>query len=78
MGGGLFQDIDGLPTYFYEEGGETKTKPCAEVVFNETACNKILEEGLMPLLSFRNSDRVHLARFQSIGSPASRLKSRWS
>jgi type VI secretion system protein ImpC len=78
MGSGLFQDIDGLPIYMYEDDGETKTKPCAEVVFTETGCNKILEEGLMPLLSFRNTDKVHLARFQSIASPMSALKSRWS
>lgn len=78
MGANLYQDIDGLPTYMYEEDDETKTKPCAEVVLTETGCNKILEEGLMPLLSFRNTDRVHLARFQSIASPMSSLKSRWS
>ena len=78
MGSGLYQDIDGLPIYMYKEDNETITKPCAEVVLTETACNKILEEGLMPLLSFRNTDRVHLARFQSIASPISALKSRWS
>ena len=78
MGSGLFRDIEGLPVYLYEEEGETQTKPCAEVVLTETACNKILEEGLMPLLSFRNTDRVHLARFQSIASPHSVLKSRWN
>lgn len=78
MGSGLFQDIEGLPIFLYEEDDETKTKPCAEVVLTETACNKILEEGLMPLLSFRNTDRVHLARFQSVASPVSSLNSRWS
>lgn len=78
MGNGLFRDVEGFPVYLHEEDGETKTKPCAEVVLNETACNKILEEGLMPLLSFRNTDRVHLARFQSIAFPSSTLKSRWN
>lgn len=78
LGSRLYRDIDGLPIYMHEEDGETRTKPCAEVVMTETGANKILEEGLMPLLSFRNTDRVHLARFQSVAAPAAPLKSRWN
>ena len=78
MASGLYQDVQGLPVYLYEEDSETKTKPCAEVVLSEAGCNKIIEEGMMPLLSFRNTDRVHLPRYQSIAFPSSVLKSRWN
>lgn len=77
MGDALQTKIDGLPTHLYQEEGETKTKPCAEVVLTENACDQLLEKGLMPLLSYRNSDLVRLARFQSIALPLKNLKGRW-
>lgn len=78
MRNGLFLNLSDLPTHLYEEDGETKVKPCAEILFTESACEKLLEEGLMPLISFRNSDRIQLARFQSIASPLKSLSGRWS
>ena len=78
MGNALQTKIDGLPTHLFQQDGETKTKPCAEVVLTENACERLLEQGLMPLLSYRNSDLVRLARFQSIASPLKSLRGRWS
>lgn len=78
MGNALQTKIDGLPTHLYLEDGESKTKPCAEVVLTENACDKLLQKGLMPLLSYRNTDMVRLARFQSIASPLRSLSGRWS
>ncbi|MCB1023324.1 MAG: type VI secretion system contractile sheath large subunit, partial [Acidobacteria bacterium] len=74
----MFLDVDGLPTHVYKSDGETMTKPCAEVVFTHSACDIIIEQGLMPLISFRDSDRVRLGGFQSISFPAKPLKGRWS
>lgn len=78
MGNALQTKVDGLPTYLFQEEGEAKTKPSCEVVLTENACEKLLEQGLMPLLSYRNSDLVRLARFQSIASPLKILSGRWS
>lgn len=78
MGNALQTKIDGLPTHLFQEDGEAKTKPCAEVVLTENACDRLLEAGLMPLLSYRNTDIVRLARFQSIASPLRSLSSKWS
>ena len=78
MGQGLSQEIDNLPMHMYRADGETKVKPCAEVVMTLNAAEKILEHGLMALLSFRDSDRVRLARFQSIASPIKSLRGRWT
>ncbi len=74
----LHTKIDNLPTYIYQEYGETKTIPCTEFILTENSCNLILEQGLMPLISFRNSDSVQLARFQSIAYPLKKLTGRWS
>jgi type VI secretion system protein ImpC len=77
MGQSLVQDIDNLPFHLYQDNGETKTKPGSEVVLTEVACQIILEQGLMPLISFHNSDVVRLARFQSAAFPPTFLRGRW-
>jgi type VI secretion system protein ImpC len=74
---GSMLDIENLPLHLYKEAGEPRTKPCAEVVFTEEAAELILEKGVMPLLSFKNQDRVRLARFQSLADPPVNLAGRW-
>ena len=74
---GVIQDIEGLPLHVYKKQGESKIKPCAEVVLTERAAEIILDKALMPLLSFRNQDTVRLARFQSLADPLSPLGGRW-
>lgn len=78
MGDSLMQDIDGLPVHMYKEDGETIFQPCAEVQLTQTACEEIMEHGLMPLVSYKNTDRVKLARLQSITDPVKGLKGRWN
>lgn len=74
---GSILDIENLPLHLYKEGGDPRTKPCAEVVFTEETAKMILEKGIMPLLSFKNQDRVRLARFQSLADPPANLAGRW-
>jgi type VI secretion system protein ImpC len=74
---GIIQDIEDLPLHVYEEQGESLTKPCAEVLLTERAVEKILEKGIMPIVSFKNRDMIRLARFQSISDPPTVLSGRW-
>ncbi len=76
MGRALKQDVDGLPMHIYKETTETVFKPCGEVLLTEEACDKLMNYGLMPLVSYKNTDRVKLARFQSIAGTA--LKAMWT
>jgi type VI secretion system protein ImpC len=76
---GSVRDIDGLPLHLYKKrGGETAIKPCAEVLLTEESVELLLECGFMPLVSFKESDRVRLARFQSVAQPNAPLAGRWS
>ena len=75
---GVIQDIEGMPLHIYKEHGESKVKPCAEVVFTERAAERILDCGIMPLLSFKDQDTIRLARFQSLADPLTSLAGRWS
>jgi type VI secretion system protein ImpC len=75
---GILQDIGSLPLHVYEEDGETRLKPCAEVLLTEHAAEVILANGIMPLLSFRDQDMIRLARFQSLADPPAVLAGRWA
>jgi type VI secretion system protein ImpC len=74
---GTVQEIEGLPLHIYEEEGESRIKPCAEALLTMRAAEEILEQGLMPLISFRSEDRIRLGRFQSIALPPTQLAGRW-
>jgi type VI secretion system protein ImpC len=66
-----------LPLHVYHTGVETVATPCAEAVLTERAAERLLERGLSPLLSVRDSDAVMLPRLQSIAEPLARLSGRW-
>ncbi len=74
---GSIQEIGGLPLHVYKLQGESVMTPCAEVFLSHRAAEAILDKGFMPLLSFRDSDTVRLARFQSIADAAAALAGRW-
>lgn len=75
---GAFRDVDRLPLHVFEKESESQIKPCAETLLTDRAAERILECGLMPLLSVRGRDTVRLARFQSLRSPSGALLGRWS
>ncbi len=77
MGSSLQREIDKLPTFIYHDVDEAKTLPCAEIVLTDILAERILENGLIPLISFRDSDRVRIGRFQSISSHSKKLAGRW-
>jgi len=74
---GQVNQIDGLPAHVYRKDGESELKPCAEVLLTEGSVEILLEQGFMPLISMKGSDRVRLGRFQSIAEPAGPLGGRW-
>ncbi len=76
MGRALNQDIDGLPMHVYREGTETVFKACGEALLSDRAVDLMINKGLMPLVSYKNTDKVKLAQFQSIAGTA--LRGRWS
>jgi type VI secretion system protein ImpC len=71
--------LSGLPVHVYEdEDGERAMKPCAEVLLREDAFERLVDTGLMVLISVRERDAVQLARFQSATADPSPLGGRWS
>jgi len=73
----LITEIEDIPMHVYEEEGQLKIKPCAELLLSETAIQEALGMGLMPLLSVPGQGVVRLARFQSIADPPGPLAGPW-
>lgn len=75
--GALFE-ISGLPIHIYTEHGESRSKPCAEVLMTHAAAEEMVGRGLMPLVSLKDQPIIRFVRFQSFADPASTLAGRWS
>jgi type VI secretion system protein ImpC len=69
--------IEGLPVHVYHVDGSAVAKPCAEVAMSESDAEFLLDHGLIPMASVRDSDSVLLVRWQAIAKPAARLSGRW-
>jgi type VI secretion system protein ImpC len=78
MADNIAREIEGLPIHIYKENGETITKPCAEIPMTEAGVQKMIENGIMPLISFRDSDKVRVGSFQSISLSDERIRGRWT
>jgi type VI secretion system protein ImpC len=75
---GSVKDLDDLPLYVREADGAKTLTPCAETLLTDAQTESILDRGLMPLVSRRESDSVRVARFQSIRDPLTPLSGPWA
>ena len=74
---GSLSQIENLPLHTYRIEGDSHLKPCAEVLLTEEAVERILDRGLIPLVSYKGRDSVRVGRFQSIADPQSPVSGRW-
>jgi type VI secretion system protein ImpC len=74
---GEVNDVGGLPLHVIRAADEATALPCAEVLLSDRAAEIILDNGLMPVLTLRDQDVVHIGRFQSIAKPLTPLAGRW-
>ncbi|MGH9612539.1 MAG: type VI secretion system contractile sheath domain-containing protein, partial [Bryobacteraceae bacterium] len=75
---GIVRDVDHLPLHVYEFEGESISQPCGEILLTERAADRLLERGIMPIASMKDSDTVRVVRFQSVADPATTLAGRWA
>jgi type VI secretion system protein ImpC len=75
---GTLLEIHGLPIHIYTVEGESRAKPCAEVLMTQTAAKEMMERGFMPLASLKDQPVIRLLRFQSLSDPPSALAGRWN
>lgn len=73
----VINSIERLPLLVYYENNQAKIKPFTEIFLNENQLVKLFDNGLMPLVSFRDSDKIIVPRFQSISHQTQELKGKW-
>ncbi len=68
-----FLRLAGMPLHTFRLNGETRTRPCTEVLLSEHDCQTLLEEGVLPLAAIKSSDAIAFPRMQSIADPPASL-----
>jgi type VI secretion system protein ImpC len=61
-------NLDGLPAHTYKQDSEWTMTPCAELFMTETQVLALIDQGLMPLISYRDRPLVRLAGFRAVNS----------
>lgn len=75
-GGRPGREVGGLPFHLTRVDGDVSAKPCAEVILSQRNAERLLERGLMPLMSVKDGDAVVLPRLQSVAAPLAPLAGR--
>ena len=70
-------EVGGLPLHVFDSKGDPTLQPCAEASFTERAAEAVMDRGIMPLLWVKDTDRVRLARLQSVADPTTQLARGW-
>ena len=74
MSNNLQTQIYDLPFYTSQIDGETILTPSLEYIFNQNECMNIMELGIIPFITFQNTDLIRLTGFQSISNDSRSLK----
>jgi type VI secretion system protein ImpC len=74
---GMIEEVRGLPLHVFKQDGESCLKPPAEALLTMEGANIMIEHGLIPLISMKDSDRVRVGGFRSIASGNKPLAGRW-
>jgi type VI secretion system protein ImpC len=61
-------NLDSLPAHTYKQGSEWTMTPCAELFMTETQVLALIDQGLMPLVSYKDRAMVRLAGFRAVNS----------
>ncbi len=74
---GAVNELDGLPVHVHDDDGDRVAKPCAEILLTDRGAARLIEHGLMPLWSVRDSDRVRLHPVRALSTASETLAGRW-
>ncbi|HEX6631411.1 MAG TPA: type VI secretion system contractile sheath large subunit, partial [Gemmatimonadaceae bacterium] len=71
-------DVERLPLHLHRAAGEVAAVPPGGRLLGERDALRLLDAGVMPILSRRDGDAVRLARLQSVAEPLAALAGRWT
>jgi type VI secretion system protein ImpC len=65
--------LRGLPLHVYREDGEPRALPCAEVLMTEQTIERVMEEGLVVLASYKDRDEARFCGVATVAGTSIRL-----
>ena len=71
-------EVDDLLAYSYKIDGVPHLQACAQVGLSEATATALAQQGVMPLLSYKNRAALRLLRSQSVASPSQALRGPWA
>lgn len=71
------EELTDMPTHAYHDGIESLQQPSAEAWLSDRAGHALIEAGLSPLASVKNSTTVRLLAMRSIAEPRAPLAGAW-
>lgn len=74
---GSVAQLNNLPFHVYGAPEDFESKPCAETLLTDEAVERILDQGLMPLIANKGRDSVRVGRFQPVADGRRPLTGRW-
>ena len=72
------KELDRMPLYVYDDGGESKIKPCAEIELNLATESLIAGSGLSAIYSIRSRDAVRIPAIRSLSNQEATLAASWT
>lgn len=72
-----YKETDLIPNFFYRLNDETVLQPPLENKFNLNETEKLLGLGLMPLITYKNSNIVRLVKLMSLSQEMDGLSGQW-
>ncbi|TQV66918.1 hypothetical protein FKG94_26555 [Exilibacterium tricleocarpae] len=75
---GQLQTIDNLPLHVHQHDGDTRVKPCAEVLLTDRAAQQLQQAGLLPIRSVKDADAVVVPQWCAVASDRAPVRGRWS
>lgn len=71
-------EVGNLPLHIHSSQNSTFAASCVDIALSESDFTKILEQGVMPIISFRNSDSIRLSVLRSVSLESPILNGKWS
>ena len=70
-------ELEDLPVHVFDEDGESRMTPCAEVILDPSVAEAVASRGLVPLYSLPQRDAVQIPRLFSLSAADSSLAGPW-
>ena len=74
---GQLNEISNLPVHYYDDEGEKALKPCAEILLTEKGAEKVVNQGVMPVWSVKNEDKIRIGPMISLHSETQAIEGQW-